>query len=284
VNDSRVTSSAVPGLDRGLDEDGYIRREGSLSRVQRSFVPVVEAARERCTGVFTEERLHSAYLFGSIPRGRAIPAASDLDLALALQHEPTDADREDADRLAGQLNAAFPQVDGVDITLYHCEAALREAERHDLGWTVACLCTPLTDADLADHLPRYRPTSELARETNGDLSRLLPVWQEQVGRAVSKRQVHRASRVITRKLTRTGFTLVMPRWNGWTSDLMESAAAFGHYYPERAEQMDAVARLARLGRADLPVLTMIIEDLGPWLAAEYTDLHGEKTSRSPVLH
>ncbi|MFD0854334.1 nucleotidyltransferase, partial [Actinomadura adrarensis] len=90
------------------------------------------------------------------------------------------------------------------------------------------------------------------------------------------------SRLVGRRIVRTGFTLVMPRWGGWTSDLNESAELFGHYYPERAEQMRLAASTGRTPSADPAVLGMLVDDLGPWLAAEYTAVHGQKAPRPAV--
>src|SRR5580693_6971466 len=120
---------------RGLNDDGTIAREGALDQVPVVFGPVVEAARTRITETFAT-RLHSAYLYGSIPRGTAIPGASDLDLLTVLHDAATDADRRTLSRSVG------------------------------------------------------------------------------------------------RRLVRTGFTLIMPRWGGWTSDLNASAELFGRYYPD----------------------------------------------------
>jgi hypothetical protein len=79
---------------------------------------------------------------------------------------------------------------------------------------------------------------------------------------------------------RTGFTLVMPRWGGWTSDLAKSAEAFGAYYPgQRAGQMHVAARLGRVPSGDLADLDLMINDLAPWLAAEYAIMHGVKAAR-----
>lgn len=72
--------------------------------------------------------------------------------------------------LGTALGRGQPRIDGVDLLL-------SEAERYDMGWFLACLCTPLIGDDLAGRLPRYRPTSRLARETNGDLAALLPRWR-----------------------------------------------------------------------------------------------------------
>ncbi|MEY9839807.1 nucleotidyltransferase [Streptacidiphilus sp. EB103A] len=269
----------------GLDDDGCIAREGSLRRVQGEFAPVVDFARQLIEENFDRgHRLHSAYLYGSIPRGNAVPGVSDLDLLLALRREPTPDDRAAADRLEAAIDEEFSQVNGVGVLLFSTCTLLSELERHDLGWFVACLCTPLLGDDLADELPRYRPTPLLARETNGDLGLALPRWRERrEADHLDEDRLRALSRGAARRIVRSGLTLVMPRWGGWTSDLTRSAEVFGRYYPERAAQMRLAAATARTPTADPAVLAMLIDDLGPWLAAEYTAVHGEKTPRTGVV-
>jgi hypothetical protein len=84
---------------------------------------------------------------------------------------------------------------------------------------------------------------------------------------------------MSRRLVRTGFTLVMPRWNGWTSDLTEMAEAFSAYYPGRAAQMREAAVLGYEPVGDLAVLRSYVDGLGPWLAEEYARVHGVKAPR-----
>jgi uncharacterized protein len=263
----------------GLDQDGYIAREGDLARVPAAFVPVVGAAKAAIRSAFGPDRLHSAYLYGSVPRGTAVPGVSDLDVLLALHDEPGDTDRATAGGLENALDARFPQVNGAGLGLASTATLLSDIERYDLGWFVACLCTPLIGEDLAAQLPRYRPTSLLARETNGDLDDLLPRWRDRLGAAGTDASLRTLSRAVSRKLVRTGFTLVMPRWGGWTSDLGESAAVFGSYYPARLDQMQLAAAVARTPTADRSLLSTLVNDLGPWLAAEYVAVHGRKTPR-----
>ncbi|KQW10122.1 nucleotidyltransferase domain-containing protein [Streptomyces sp. Root369] len=274
-----MAAETVPPIARkGLDAQGYIEREGSLGRIPQPFRPVVAAARDRVLDLFGP-RLHSAYLYGSIPRGTARVGRSDLDLLLALRDEPTDADREGVRELGEALDKEFPQIDGVGTLLYSRDLLLSELEQHDLGWFVACLCTPLLGDDLAEYLPRYRPDALLARETNGDLALLLPRWRERIEAADSDETRTRLVRFMSRHLVRTAFTLVMPRWNGWTSDLTEMAEVFGAYYPERAERLRTAAVLGHAPSADGAVLRTYVDDLGPWLADEYTRVHGTKTPR-----
>ncbi|MGW2707816.1 nucleotidyltransferase domain-containing protein [Streptomyces sp. NPDC001356] len=271
-----MTVLPAPG---GVDAQGRFVREGSLARVQPAFRPVVAAVRDRLPAALGT-RLHSAYLFGSVPRGTARVGRSDLDLLVALRAEPTDADR-DALRVLGEaVDREFPQIDGVGTLLYGRERLLSDLERHDMGWFVACLCTPLRGDDLAAHLPRYRPDSLLARETNGDLARLLPCWRERIAGARDTEEARRPLvRFMSRHLVRTAFTLVMPRWQGWTSDLHEMAGVFGAYYPGRAAQVRRAAGHGREPVGDPDVLRSYVDDLGPWLAAEYTRVHGVKAPR-----
>jgi hypothetical protein len=275
-------SETVP--HRGLDPQGYIAREGSLARVPHVFRDVVAAARDRLPALFGAG-LHSAYLYGSIPRGTARVGRSDLDLLVALREEPTEADRADARVLGEALDKEFPQIDGAGVLLYGRPRLLSDLERYDLGWFVACLCTPLLGEDLAEQLPRYRPDSLLARETNGDLALFLPRWRTRVAEADGAENADEARRPLvrfmSRHLVRTAFTLVMPRWNGWTSDLREMAEAFAAYYPARAEQVRAAAVRGYEPTGDAGVLRSYVDDLGPWLAQEYARVHGVKAPRPP---
>ncbi|MES9520903.1 nucleotidyltransferase domain-containing protein [Streptomyces capoamus] len=271
-----MTVLPVPG---GLDAQGRLTREGSLTRVQPAFRPVVAAVRERLPAVLGA-RLHSAYLYGSIPRGTARVGRSDLDLLIALREEPADADRAAVQTLGEALDREFPQIDGVGTLLHGRERLLSDLERYDLGWFVACLCTPLLGDDLAARLPRYRPDSLLARETNGDLALWLPRWRERIARTETTEEARRPLvRFMSRHLVRTAFTLVMPRWQGWTSDLHEMAEVFGAYHPERAAQLRTAARYGYEPVGDVEVLRSYVDDLGPWLAAEYARVHGVKAPR-----
>ncbi|MEW1907103.1 nucleotidyltransferase domain-containing protein [Kitasatospora sp. NPDC085895] len=265
--------------DRGLAEDGTIAREGSLDRVPTAFRPLVDAVRTRTSALFGADRLHSAYLYGSIPRGTAVPGVSDLDLLLALHREPTGADRADAEALGAGLDRDFPVVDGAGVLVHGAATLLGPLERHDLGFFVACLCTPLIGDDLARELPRYRPSRLLARETNGDLALALPRWRERLAADPDEEERRRLARGISRRLVRTGFTLVMPDWNGWTSDLARSAEVFAARYPARADQMRLAAATARTPTPDPAVPALLVTDLAPWLAAEYTAVHGAKAPR-----
>ncbi len=273
--------------DRGLNATGHILREGSLDRIAPEFRALTDETRRQLDQQF-RRRLHSAYLYGSIPRGTAVAGRSDLDVLIALRSDPADIEKSRAGDLGRWLADRHPEITSAGLLVEAAPQILAPAERHDFGFFVACLCTPLLGEDLAGLLPWYRPTRELARETNGDLGRYLARTRDRLAGPGTDRPA--LLRTVARKVIRTGFTLVMPRWQGWTSDLDRSAEVFGGYYPDRAGQMRQAVTLARRapGRdpddpGDLgtwePGRALLFDDLGPWLAKEYTREIGVKDLR-----
>jgi predicted nucleotidyltransferase len=114
----------------GVDADGYLCREGSLERIQPDFTPLVERLRMSITRMFDADRLHSAYLYGSVPRGTAVVGRSDLDVLLALRREPTARDRSDVDFLAEEIDADFREIRCAGIETASAATLLSEPERY----------------------------------------------------------------------------------------------------------------------------------------------------------
>jgi hypothetical protein len=133
--------------------------------VPAAFAPVVAAARAQLAGTFGT-RLHSAYLYGSIPRGTAVGGVSDLDLLAVLTGQPADADRGAARAIETALDAAFAQIDGVGLVL--AVRAARSASGNDTtAASSSPACAPRCSAAtwLASCLAIARPGSWPGRRT-----------------------------------------------------------------------------------------------------------------------
>ncbi|WP_211718901.1 nucleotidyltransferase domain-containing protein [Nocardiopsis sp. MG754419] len=265
----------------GLRDDGTLAREGDPRLIPRAFLPPVEALRTGLPRVFGD-RMHSAYLYGSIPRGTATPHTSDLDALVLLHTPPTPTDHDRARVLMNDLDAAFPVIDGGAILLDHTGQVLRPLTAQDGGFFVSCLCTPLIGPDLATRLPAYRPTTLLARQTNGDLHLVLPRWRQALERARTDADLTALARRVGRRLVRTGFTLIMPTWGGWTSDLSLATDLFAHHHPAQATVMRRALAAAEHPTPDPDLLRSLLDRPALWLEATYTRTHGRRTSPRTV--
>ncbi|MEK8144818.1 nucleotidyltransferase [Streptomyces sp. M10(2022)] len=213
---------------------------------------MVGAARSRIADAFDASRLHSAYLYGSVPRGSAIPGVSDLDLLLALRDEPTDTDRAVAEETGAALDAAFGTIDGAGVLS-------SPPARSSVTWNAMTSASsspasaPRCWVRISPYTCPLPPHPLLARETNGDLPLALPRWRVRAAGAATDAERLSLCRGVARRLVRSAFTLVMPQWGGWTSDLRQSAELFARYYPgapQRAAQVLVAAATARTPSSD----------------------------------
>ncbi len=271
MNDGPATAAAArhtPTTVRGLDADGYIEPEVSLSRLQAPFVAITARLQTLCIERFGAV-LHSIYLCGSVVRGAAIVGVSDLDVLVALRAKPDEAWREVVDSIAATLEAEYAVVTGVGIGLDSYSNLLSPGEHYDMGFFLKTLCACLHGDDLSTRLPHYRPSIEVARATNGNIGQRLVATRDKLMRTEQPAEIRLICRGIMRKIVRTGFTLVMPRYNGWTSDLDRQVDIFASYYPEQGAAMGLARDLARLPSDDKRVVLDTLDTLGAWLTERY---------------
>ena len=243
------------------------------------FQPVVAQAEEALRAEFGT-RLHSLYLYGSVPRGTAVEGRSDLDVSVVLSDGVDDRDRARAAALAAELDRGTTAVDGVGILVDPRALFLASSQRYDGAFHVSCLCTPLWGPDLADELPEQRPTVELARGISREAEAALTKLADQLTAGADPRVLRRA---VGRRLARLAFTTVLARWPGWTSDPDTMVGVVTAYYPNRADEL---ARCGDLGwghlRGDVDALRQaqgthemsaelldLVRDGGSWWVGEH---------------
>ena len=171
--------------------------------------------------------------------------------------------------IAATVDAYDPVVAGVTLGLVSRDRILSAAERYDMGFFLASLSVCIDGDDLTRELPRYRPTVELARATNGNIRRLVEDRHRRLVETADPVVVSGICRGIMRKIVRTGFTLVMPRYHGWTSEIVPAAEIFAAYYPEQRAAMEQAAALALSPSSDREVVVPVLDSLGAWLSDEY---------------
>ncbi len=266
-------------IDRGLDAHGHIRRECRLELIPPSFTDAVRQLETRAAAAYGD-RLHSLYLYGSVPRGTASPGRSDLDALVVLAGMPHDSDYALARELEASLDSNHTSLHGVGLLVFSRARLMHPSELYDMGFFLACLCSPpVYGVDLAMALPSYEPCRELARATNGNIALSLNAVRRQLAAASGPERRQRLCRSLARKLVRTAFTLVMPRWGGWTSDLGTIGRIVAAYYPHQAAAMTTAIQLANTPSAEQSVMADLLDGFGEWLVGEYDQMIGRKPSR-----
>jgi predicted nucleotidyltransferase len=263
-----------------LDSEGYIRPEADLAKVQPEYQGLPDAAAE----LLAEElgpRLHSAYLYGSVVRGNAVPGRSDVDLVAVLQAVPTGEDRARADRVERALVERFPLLSGAGIGLTHLREVRSPAQRYSLQVFLRELAVCICGEDLRPGLPRTRPSAAVAAGFHDDTHAVLARARQTLATSTDPELIRRVCRSASRRMVQVAFAVVMAREGVWATVLEEQAAAVGAAFPWWAEAAGRAAEQGRRPVADAGVVRELLDSFGRWaedaldqVVVEASDLDG----------
>jgi predicted nucleotidyltransferase len=249
-------------LDR-LDPEGYIHPEADLTNVQPEYQGVPHAA----AGLLADEfgpRLHSAYLYGSVVRGNAVPGHSDVDLIAVLLAAPTDDDRARADRVERALVDRFPVLFSAGIGLTHLQEIRSPAQRYSGQVHLRELAVCIWGEDLRPGLPRTKPSAAVAAGFHADTHAVFARARETLGTSTDPEVIRRACRMASKKMVQVAFAVVMAREGVWATVLEEQAAAVGAAFPQWAEAARSAAEQGRRPMADAAVVRELLDTFGRW--------------------
>lgn len=250
-------------MDSHLDAEGYIRAEADLANVQPEYRGVTDAAAALLTREFGD-RLHSAYLYGSVVRGNAVPGRSDADLVAVLTAPPTEEDRRRARRVEQALTERFAVLTTAGVNLTHLGEVLSPAERY--GWQVFLreLSVCVAGQDLRPDLPPTRPSAALAVGFHADVHEVFAGARAALRGPADPAVVRSACRMASRRMVQVGFAVAMARTGAWATVLEEQVAVIGAVFPQWAEAARSAAEQGRRPVADSGVVLGLLDTFGRW--------------------
>jgi predicted nucleotidyltransferase len=247
-----------------LDPEGYIRPEADLANVQPEYHDVPDAAAALLADEFGA-RLHSAYLYGSVVRGNAVPGRSDVDLAAVLLAAPTDEDRRRAERVERALTQRFPVVCSAGVRLTHLGEVRSPDQRY--GWQVflRALAVCIWGQDLRPGLPPTKPSAAVAAGLHGDTHAVFAHARQTLGTSTDPEVIGGVCRMAARRMVQVAFAVVMAREGVWATVLEEQAAAVGVAFPRWTAAVGRAAEQGRRPVADAGVVGELLDTLGRWV-------------------
>ncbi|MEX0270972.1 hypothetical protein AB3R30_17675 [Leptolyngbyaceae cyanobacterium UHCC 1019] len=249
------------------DAEGYLINECSWEKIQPPWLNLVCDLRDGCVNQLGD-RLHSLYLRGSVPRGLAIPAVSDLDsVALLLgEFEP-----DHLEALLKPLRTALMQRYPFCLKVETALVSAVEIQAPTSQWQATLqtqgLC--IYGEDVRSHLPRFKPGAALINHAF-DLADDLADTQTFL-RQASADYPHDNAHIkaqcgwIARRMVRTGFELVMATEGTFTRDLYPCYECFARYFPAQEPLMRKALELAIQPSDNREGLLMFLSHFGAWL-------------------
>ena len=249
-------------VDR-LDAEGYIRPEADLGKVQPEYRGLPETVAGLLAAHFGA-RLHSAYLYGSVVRGNAVPGRSDVDALTVLLAAPDDQDRARADRVERALVERFPVLFSAGVGLTHLQEVRSPAQRYGLQVFLRELAVCVWGEDLRPGLPRTRPSAAVAAGFHDDAHVALARARQTLATSTDPEVVRRVCRMASRRMVQVAFAVVLAREGVWATVLEEQAAATGRAFPQWAGTARSAAEQGRRPVADADVVRELLDTFGRW--------------------
>ena len=275
----RIRSEVV---EPDVFDTGWTNQDGAIVTVADRFKlqPGYEHAPSSVERILHDtwgDLVHSAYLFGSVPRGVARPGRSDLDV-LAVLFEPS-SDAALAEACRARLISELPAVPSVDLVIHTLDEVAREGAGVGWGVFLHAFCVCVAGSDLRAGLPAYRPTVDvvyaLTRSTFP--SKLHEARVLLAGDPADQALIWACKKL--RWLIRAAFALVAMRCWTWSPDLEQQAELVGRAFPEWEADVRICVDLGRDPRAERSTLARLLDGFGADLEARFA----EATSRDPSV-
>jgi predicted nucleotidyltransferase len=253
----------------GIDDNGFIITEVSVDKITPQHKTIVDEVLSAIVEKLTSQ-IGGIYLYGSVATGKAIEGKSDLDILIVLKETPDKSLSEEIKSLESTLSEKYePMLRGVGLTVTSIPEVTSEKERYGYMCYIKHLCVCVYGNDITKDTLSFTPSKEIAKGFNGDITEVLKSYKDKIEKSTSELELKKLSQEVSKKIVRTGFSLVMPRSGSWSTDLQSSFDTFVYYYPEKAKDMNVVLEWARGCFSDKASVVEFMEVFGKWLSEEF---------------
>jgi len=246
-----------------IDEEGYIVNPTSLEKIQEKWLAPLKETKEEYIARFGPA-LHSLYIRGSVPKGKAIDDISDLDTFAVVNLKEEEIDISWWRELNEKIKQKYPFVEGVEIVAIPLDEF--EKSRGDkIMVKTQSLC--LHGINLADTIPSYRvgfETTQHIQSIGKKVGDTLTWLQEDK----SEEKIVKKCGWIMKQLLRSASELVMERSGKYTRDLYPCYEIFSEFYPGKKDEMYKVLELAIYPTKDKYLISEVVSGIGKWVAGE----------------
>ena len=223
------------------DDEGFIVNDTDANKISPDVERVIIEVKEIIIDSLSDS-LHSVYLTGSIPRGKAKPYKSDLDIFAILNPGATGsalpAIREACNQILEETNI----VSKIDIELWLFEEVFPLASSpndieikdtlsiFDVILKNASLC--IHGDDLSKYIPPIKPGIALANDELIAIHDDINQAREAISSAADPEEIQYWCKRVMKNIIRAGFCLCMPTIKEQTRDIDLCADIFSKHYPD----------------------------------------------------
>lgn len=203
--------------------------------ITQEYSPFVKYFKSKIVENFPD-RIHSIYICGSIPKGKAIPNTSDADFTLVFKDMLSEKDFDSIEKIKKDVLRIFPFVTKIDTPTCTVNNVLENP--YDWGFWISIVSFCLYGEDLSSKLPPMYSNRELVVGINSDTIEVLDNMKRELSDNKFSNNYFRTQKKLAKRLIIALYTLVLPRAQVWTDDLSEMKDSIIKYYTEKKSMIN----------------------------------------------
>lgn len=251
------------GTIQDIDEEGYIVNNLSLENIQAEYKSIIEDTLAFYKTHFNEN-IHSIYLRGSVPKGKAIHHISDLD-TLAIAHTEINKNelRGRITSFKDEMSNKYPYLNGLEIQFKSLDKVM-STKMTQFRLKTQCIC--IYGKDIINELPKFG-IGEAYRDSKNIEEGITNVkfWLKH---ANTKEALEIICSWIMKRTVRIGFELVMEKEQCYTRDLYPCYEMFSKNYPNKSKEMREVLNLAIFPTSNSDYMLKVLLSINDFLIEE----------------
>ncbi|MDU2490087.1 MAG: nucleotidyltransferase domain-containing protein [Clostridium celatum] len=212
----------------GIDIDGYIINRTSKDKIcyvyQKALDEIIYILR-RCIG----NKLHSIYLYGSVGRGEAILASSDIDLSVILKSPLTSLENKILQQETRKFICNNHNIPKVDYDMGILEDVNKNENLYSWGFWLKHICTCIYGEDLSIKFPRMKPNINISKSLNMDIVSTLKSYRKAIIKEDFNNYILLSA---LKRIVRGVYCIISVVDNSWSTNIQENLVIIQHYFPK----------------------------------------------------
>ncbi|WP_026476145.1 hypothetical protein [Alkaliphilus transvaalensis] len=182
------------------------------------------------------DNVHSIYICGSIPKGKAELYKSDADFTIVCKSLERNIDKDEIVKIKSELLNEYPFVTKIDTTIITLSDV--KSKPLDWGFWIKIICYCIYGVDLGEEVPELITDSELILSLLSDFEESINKLKYTLDNTKDKGDVGKTIRGYSKRLIRSLYTLILEDVGEWQDDILEMKNALSIYMKENSLLVD----------------------------------------------
>lgn len=163
--------------------------------------------------------IHSIYMCGSIPKGKAEINKSDADFTIVYNKLIDDIEKDNIEKIKSELLKEYPFVTKIDTIILTIEDVKNKPL--EWGFWIKIICCCIYGIDLGEEVPKLIPNTELILNLSSDVEECINKLKDKFDNAEYEGDIRKTIRGYSKRLIRGLYTLILEDVGEWKDDIEE---------------------------------------------------------------